>query len=58
MKKTFLMTGASKGIGLALANRLLAHGATVIGIAHHADDDVPGSLHLVTSKSASTRPLK
>lgn len=45
MKKTFLITGASKGIGLALANRLSAQGAAVIGIARHAVDDFPGTLH-------------
>lgn len=47
MKKTFLITGASKGIGLALANRLSAQGNAVIGIARHAVEDFPGTLHLV-----------
>ncbi|KQZ50860.1 short-chain dehydrogenase [Rhizobium sp. Root149] len=45
MKKTFLITGASKGIGLALAKRLSAQGDAVIGIARHAVDDFPGTLH-------------
>ncbi|AYD03944.1 SDR family oxidoreductase [Neorhizobium sp. NCHU2750] len=45
MKKTFLITGASKGIGLALANRLSRQGDNVIGIARNAVDAFPGHLH-------------
>ena len=44
-KRTFLITGASKGIGRALAERLAASGHCVVGIARRADDsDFPGTL--------------
>ncbi|HEX8589786.1 SDR family oxidoreductase [Pseudomonas sp.] len=43
--RTFLITGASKGIGRALSNALAAEGHTVVGIARHADDPgFPGVL--------------
>ncbi|WP_423200651.1 SDR family oxidoreductase (plasmid) [Cupriavidus sp. H19C3] len=42
--KTFLITGASKGIGRALSHRLAAAGHMVIGIARHADAEFPGML--------------
>lgn len=42
--KTFLITGASKGIGRALSHRLAAAGHMVIGIARHADAEFPGIL--------------
>lgn len=45
MKRRFLITGASKGIGLALANRLAQHGHEVIGVARNAADGFPGRLH-------------
>ncbi|WP_411906915.1 SDR family oxidoreductase [Rhizobium mayense] len=45
MKKTFLITGASKGIGLALANRLAQQGHEIVGVARNATDGFPGQLH-------------
>ncbi|WP_342627998.1 SDR family oxidoreductase [Nguyenibacter vanlangensis] len=44
MSRTFLVTGASKGIGLALSHRLVKAGHHVIGIARHRTDDFPGEL--------------
>lgn len=44
-RRTFLVTGASKGIGRALSAQLNAAGHNVIGIARGADDpDFPGRL--------------
>ncbi|MHA6769637.1 SDR family oxidoreductase [Sphingobium ummariense] len=45
MKRTFLITGASKGIGLALAQRLSKQGHVVIGIARNPNVEFPGPLH-------------
>ncbi len=42
MKRTFLITGASKGIGLSLARRLAGQGHDIVGIARNAVDDFPG----------------
>jgi len=47
MKRRFLITGASKGIGLALASQLAGQGHEVIGIARNATDGFPGQLHLL-----------
>ncbi|NPU12659.1 SDR family oxidoreductase [Bradyrhizobium sp. 83002] len=44
MSRTFLITGASKGIGLALARRLIRDGHAVVGLARHATPDFPGTL--------------
>lgn len=44
MSRTFLITGASKGIGLALSHQLARDGHRVIGIARHAVADFPGTL--------------
>lgn len=43
-KRTFLITGASKGIGRALSDRLHALGHTVVGVARNADATFPGEL--------------
>jgi 3-oxoacyl-[acyl-carrier protein] reductase len=44
-QRTFLVTGASKGIGRAVSNHLAKAGHTVVGLARHADDrSFPGLL--------------
>lgn len=45
--RTFLVTGATKGIGRALSNRLAAVGHHVIGIARGPDPEFPGTLQSV-----------
>lgn len=47
MQRTFLITGASKGIGLALSERLSAQDHRVIGIARNKSDSFPGDLHML-----------
>jgi 3-oxoacyl-[acyl-carrier protein] reductase len=44
MSRTFLITGASKGIGLALAHRLTRDGHHAVGLARGATPDFPGTL--------------
>jgi NAD(P)-dependent dehydrogenase (short-subunit alcohol dehydrogenase family) len=44
MSRTVLITGASKGIGLALAHRLLQGGHQVVGLARRPASDFPGTL--------------
>jgi 3-oxoacyl-[acyl-carrier protein] reductase len=43
-QRTIVITGASRGIGRALADRLVAEGHRVIGLARHADPTFPGVL--------------
>lgn len=42
--RTFLITGASKGIGHALSHKLAAAGHKVVGVARGEDADFPGTL--------------
>lgn len=46
MNKTILITGATKGIGLATAQRLKIAGYKVVGIARNEAEDFPGHLFL------------
>jgi len=46
-QRTFMITGASKGIGLATAKRLAAAGHQSIGFARTEPDDYPGDFHQV-----------
>jgi 3-oxoacyl-[acyl-carrier protein] reductase len=47
MNRKFLVTGATQGIGLAITQRLLSKGHTVIGIARHESEiKFPGELFL------------
>lgn len=59
-KRTFLITGASKGIGLALAQTLADAGHRVVGIARQVEDiDFPGTLVSVDlgNRSATEQAL-
>ncbi|WP_131912747.1 SDR family oxidoreductase [Celerinatantimonas diazotrophica] len=45
MDRAVLVTGASKGIGLAIAQKLSSQGEHVVGLARHGhNDDFPGTL--------------
>ncbi|HXD17172.1 MAG TPA: SDR family oxidoreductase [Vicinamibacterales bacterium] len=48
-----LVTGASKGIGYAIANRLRDEGATVLGTARSAPPGLPNDLQFVAADAAS-----
>ena len=55
MKRTFLITGASKGIGLALSHRLARKGHAIIGIARNPSEGFPGALHPLDLANPSLR---
>lgn len=46
-QRTFLVTGASKGIGRAISQRLADAGHLVVGVARGGDPSFPGELHSV-----------
>jgi short-subunit dehydrogenase len=50
--RTVLITGASKGIGREVSDRLAAGGHHVVGFARHADPTFPGELITVDLSDA------
>jgi 3-oxoacyl-[acyl-carrier protein] reductase len=59
MKRTFLVTGATKGIGLAISKRLANAGHLVIGAARETPSDFPGTMVPIDLKDeeASARAI-
>ncbi|MBO0880594.1 MAG: SDR family oxidoreductase [Mycobacterium sp.] len=60
MSRTILISGATKGIGRALSERLARQGQRVIGIARTSDTTFPGELHSVdlSDRSATSAVLQ
>jgi NAD(P)-dependent dehydrogenase (short-subunit alcohol dehydrogenase family) len=60
MSRTVLISGASKGIGRALSERLVGQGQKVIGIARTGDATFPGELHStdLSDRSATAAALQ
>jgi 3-oxoacyl-[acyl-carrier protein] reductase len=60
MSRTILISGATKGIGRALAQHLAEQGHTVVGIARTADATFPGELRTVdlADRDATTTALQ
>ncbi|MGX5660861.1 SDR family oxidoreductase [Castellaniella ginsengisoli] len=58
-KRTFLITGASKGIGRAVSERLAVAGHHVVGVARGADPGFPGTLVSIdlSDRTASAEAL-
>ncbi|NID16269.1 SDR family oxidoreductase [Luteibacter yeojuensis] len=55
-QRTFLVTGATKGIGRAISERLVEAGHLVVGVARGGDTGFPGELHSVdVSDSAAAK---
>ena len=52
-KRTFLVTGASKGIGRALSARLADAGHHVVGIARGKDPRFPGTFEYLDTTLAT-----
>lgn len=55
--RTILVTGASRGIGLAISHRLIDEGARVIGISRHSPEDPPTGLTHIRLDLADTASL-
>jgi 3-oxoacyl-[acyl-carrier protein] reductase len=60
MSRTVLISGASKGIGRALAERLAGQGQNVVGIARTSDTTFPGELVAVdlSDRNATSEALR
>lgn len=60
MTRRFVITGASKGIGAAVAGRLARSGHVPVGIARSAPDGFPGEFHEVdlADRDATTQVVE